>query len=85
MAVCGASAGRNNMIAAVNGKQYPLFYPAQDHMPILIDYILQCSAFGSLDEDIAVYETFRGEFGQDNADGAFSRSRHADQYDIFLV
>ena len=73
-----APAGGNNMIVAVDAKEYPLFNFSQDHMTFIIDNVLQAFFFNILQQNIGVEISFCQHFGKDNTNGAFPGTGHAD-------
>ena len=67
-----APPGREYMGFAVKGEQNSFLNPAQSHIALRIDYVLESALFGCLDENVGVNEIAGEQFCQDDTNGAFA-------------
>jgi hypothetical protein len=80
--VSGTAAGGNNMVGDVQFENLILLDGTQVEMIVFVHDLLQRFLLIDLDQDVGVNKTKRQIFGEDNPDGAFARTRHADQGEI---
>ena len=70
------------MVEAVDTKEYFLFDPAQFHVAVLVDDVLQGPPLGELDENVRIDKILRYHFREDDAHGAFAGAGHADEDNV---
>lgn len=84
-AVGGAATGGDDVIVKIEAQQDFLLDPSQFHVSAFIHDILKRLLLGGLDRDIGVDKRHTGQLGEDNPNGTFAGTGHADQDNVLVV